>query len=269
MAEAVDGWLARLNGSAMRDRRNGGYARHLLLRAKVRGAVSEECADGMAEKTDAPRRQHNADRMRRADAWLQRSRAEDTEDIERFIFLWIAFNAAYGDEDAMRDFAEAPVGQPSEAARFNTFLLRIVRNDPDRVLYGILWERYSGPIRKLLNNPYVYRPFWRAVQRGGGDGWRERLAADNREVERAVASRDSFAILTRIFRRLYTLRNQIFHGGATWPAGFGRDQIRDGSNIMAALVPAILDIMRRDLEQNPDSDRWGRVAYPRINDRPE
>ena len=134
---------------------------------------------------------------------------------------------------------------------------------------GILWERYSGPIRKLLNNPYVYRPFWRAVQRGGGDGWRERLAADNREVERAVASRDSFAILTRIFRRLYTLRNQIFHGGATWPAGFGRDQIRDGSNIMAALVPAILDIMRRDLEQNPDSDRWGRVAYPRINDRPE
>ncbi len=106
------------------------------------------------------------------------------------------------------------------------------------------------------------------------DGWLARLkgaqcATGAMAAMRAVANREPFAVLSRIFRRLYTLRNQIFHGGATWPAGFGRDQIRDGSNIMAALVPAILDIMRRDLEQNPDSDRWGRVAYPRINDRPE
>ena len=54
---------------------------------------------------------HNEDRMRRADSWLGRSgksatgreKARTCEeetglDCERFIFLWIAFNAAYGRE---------------------------------------------------------------------------------------------------------------------------------------------------------------------------
>ena len=38
---------------------------------------------------------------------------------------------------------------------------------------------------------------------------------------------------------------------------------------MAFLVPAILDIMQADIECNPDSEVWGRVAYPRINAEPE
>ena len=42
-----------------------------------------------------------------------------------------------------------------------------------------------------------------------------------------------------------------------------------GSRIMAALVPAILDIMQADIGQNPDSELWGKVAYPRINPEPE
>ena len=35
---------------------------------------------------------------------------------------------------------------------------------------------------------------------------------------------------------------------------------------MAALVPAILDIMRADIERSPDPRVRGKVAYPRIND---
>lgn len=35
---------------------------------------------------------------------------------------------------------------------------------------------------------------------------------------------------------------------------------------MAALVPAILDIMCADIERTPDTAAWGKVAYPRIND---
>ena len=41
--------------------------------------------------------QHNIDRMRRADSWHERSRRAES-DNDRFIFLWIAFNAAYGSE---------------------------------------------------------------------------------------------------------------------------------------------------------------------------
>ena len=37
-----------------------------------------------------PQRQHNEDRMRRADSWCKRSETA-TSDTEKFIFLWIAF----------------------------------------------------------------------------------------------------------------------------------------------------------------------------------
>ena len=63
----------------------------------------------------APQRQHNEDRMRRARTWLERSRQEGTEDVERFVFLWIAFNAAYGNEAALRDFVERGDERDSES----------------------------------------------------------------------------------------------------------------------------------------------------------
>ncbi|MCY4503449.1 MAG: hypothetical protein OXE57_18040, partial [Alphaproteobacteria bacterium] len=133
-----------------------------------------------------------------------------------------------------------------------------------------VWDEFSGPIRVLLANPYVFRPFWRSVWSSEQDrDWRLSLAGSKKVAGAALTRRDIFTVLSVVFDRLYTLRNQIFHGGATWPAGFGRDQIRDGSRIMASLVPAILDIMQADIGQNPDSELWGKVAYPRINPEPE
>ena len=218
----------------------------------------------------APQRQHNQDRMRRARAWLERSRQEGTQDIERFAFLWIAFDAAYGNEAALRDFVERGDRRDSEPDHFQTFLRNILKNDTNRILEQIVWDEFSGPIRGLLMNAYVFRPFWRAVWGLEPDGaWRQRFAASKRAAASALARRDIFTVLCVVFDRLYTLRNQVFHGGATWPAGFGRDQIRDGSRIMASLVPAILDIMQVDIDRNPDSEFWGRVAYPRINPEPE
>ena len=38
---------------------------------------------------------------------------------------------------------------------------------------------------------------------------------------------------------------------------------------MEALVPVILDIMRVDIEMNPESDVWGLIAYPRTNYEPQ
>ena len=44
-----------------------------------------------------PQRQHNEDRLRRAESWLTRS-GEVKSEAEEFVLLWIAFNAAYGAE---------------------------------------------------------------------------------------------------------------------------------------------------------------------------
>ena len=217
----------------------------------------------------APQRQHNEDRLRRAYTWLERSKRDGTEDVERFVFLWIAFNAAYGDESALRGFVEGGETRETEADRFMTFLVNIVRQDEASVLESIVWDKFSGPIRVLLSNQYVYRPFWMDVwgsDRGGG--WRRRFEGSRRAALAALSNRDVSTVLAVVFDRLYTLRNQIFHGGTTYPSGFGRDQIRDGSQIMASLVPTILDIMRHEIDSNPDSELWGKVAFPRFQAEP-
>ena len=217
----------------------------------------------------APQRQHNEDRMRRAYTWLERSEREGTEDIERFVFLWIAFNAAYGDESALREFVEGGEARKTEPNRFGTFLGHIVKQDEAGVLERIVWDEFPGPIRVLLSNRYVYRPFWLAVWDSDRRGdWRRRFEGSKKVALKALSSRDVSTVLSVVFDRLYALRNQIFHGGATYPSGFGRDQIRDGSRIMASLVPAILDIMRHEIDGNPDSELWGKVAFPRFEAEP-
>ena len=224
----------------------------------------------MTTDDPAPQRQHNADRIRRARAWLKRSRQERTEDIERFVFLWIAFNAAYGNEAALQDFVEREDDRNSESHLFRAFLRNIIEKDGDGVLERIIWDEFSEPIRVLLANPYVFHPFWKAVWGSEWDAdWRQRFEGSKRAAASALARSDTYTVLSVVFDRLYTLRNQIFHGGATYPAGFGRDQIRDGSRIMASLVPTFLNIMQKDIDQNPDSKTWGKVAYPRINSEPE
>lgn len=220
--------------------------------------------EGMGQP--APQRQHNEDRMRRARAWLLRSEREGTQDIERFVFLWIAFNSAYGNEAALRDFVEGLDGREGERERFRAFLRNIVDKDGSGVLEEIVWEKFSGPIRLLLANHYVFQPFWKAVWRSELDGrWRQHFERSRAEANAALKRQDTFKVLSFVFDRLYTLRNQIFHGGMTYPSGFGRTQIRDGSRIMKDLVPAILGIMQRDIDADPDSESWGHVAYPRIN----
>ena len=224
-----------------------------------------ECIDEPASQ-----RQHNEDRMRRAYAWIRRSEQDDTEDIERFMFLWVAFNAAYGNEAALRDFVDWEEGRKSESQHFMVFLENIVGQDGSGALERIVWEEFSGPIRVLLNNHYVFHPFWKSVWDLKSErDWKRHFKSEKNRVRKALSKRDVLTILSVVFRRLYTLRNQIFHGGTTYPSGFGRTQIRDGSRIMASLVPAIIDIMQHDLSRDSDSETWGKVAYPRINAEPE
>ena len=201
-------------------------------------------------------RAHNQDRLRRAYSWLHRSEKAETDD-EKFIFLWIAFNAGYGVELAEDDDA-------AESKRFRNFLGAILKRDREGVIRTLLWETFPGSIRVLLKNPYVFGPFWK-WNSGLVPKWRSQFEGRNKRVLRSMERGDAHSVLSEVFMRLYVLRNQIFHGGATFAEGLGRDQIRDGSNIMASLVPAILEIMREDIADNPGSDIWGKVFYPRVD----
>ena len=60
-----------------------------------------------------------------------------------------------------------------------------------------------------------------------------------------------------MFDRLYVLRNQLIHGGATWNSSVNRAQVKDGVHILLALVPVVIGLMLR----RPEAD-FGEILYP-------
>ncbi|MFV3290283.1 hypothetical protein ACNFBR_16230 [Pseudomonas sp. NY11955] len=192
-------------------------------------------------------------RIHRALSWLQR--AEQADDVDgRFVFLWIAFNAAYA-----TDIDEQY--RLSEQEAFKAFLHKLCVLDSEHVIEKLVWSEFSGSIRALLDNPYVFQSFWE-FQNGkiSEAEWEERLRNGKRAAHQALAERDTAKVLGVLFNRIYTLRNQLMHGGATWNGSVNRTQLRDCTKLLGKLVPVIILLML----DNPDT-LWGDACYPVVN----
>ncbi len=191
-------------------------------------------------------------RTHRALSWLQRAELE-TEDADvRFILLWISFNAAFA-----ADLKDDGFGTRDE---FRAFFEGLIERDRDKRIYNAVWNRFSQEIRLLLDNQYVFAPFW--YHHNGMPGyadWEAKLAASKNITADALIRTNTFRILITLFDRLYVLRNQLVHGGATWNGTVNRSQVTDGAAVLANLVPVFIDIMM----DNPDHD-WGKPFYPVI-----
>ena len=180
-------------------------------------------------------------RMHRALSWLQRAEAAGSDDDLAFICQWIAFNAAYAQDTGSTDSA-------SERQTFRDFVGQVCRLDADKALATMVWQVFPGPIRVLLGNQYVFQPFWDALNNPHSDGgipqhWREAFDDARQRVQRALAQQDTERVLYEVFVRLYTLRNQLMHGGATWNSSVNRAQVRDGRTLLARVLPVMLEVM--------------------------
>lgn len=192
-------------------------------------------------------------RVHRALSWLDR--AERCEDADgRFIFLWIAFNAAYAQE-------VGTLRTGNERQCFGGFLQKLVELDTDNQLHDLLWTQFSGTVRVLLDNRYVFQPFWDAQNDLlASSDWQTLFSDAKAAAHRALARGDTGTVLDIVLTRLYTLRNQLVHGGATWNSRINRDQLRDCSAFLGELVPRVITIMM----DNPNT-LWGEACYPVVD----
>jgi hypothetical protein len=191
-------------------------------------------------------------RVHRSISWIGRAEACGEDNDARFIFLWIAFNAAYADE---RDFQSIAIG---ERAAFADYFGKLVARDADQRIYKALWQRFSGPVRALMANHFVFNPFWQHTNGiEGFEDWKDKFRHSSRSFAQAFQSGDGVKVLSFIFDRLYVLRNQLVHGGATWNSSVNRAQVRDGVAILGFLLPVFIDLMM----DYPQAD-WGRPFYP-------
>ena len=190
-------------------------------------------------------------RVHRALSWLGRAEESEGDEDAQFIFLWIAFNAAYAN-DVDKEYRIA------EHQLFDKFIERLCKLDKSNHLSTIVWEEFSGPIRVLLDNKYVFQPFW-DFQNGYIDEsqWKKRFDTAKQGANKALGRENTAQVLALVFDRIYTLRNQMIHGGATYNSSVNRDQMRDCCHLMGKLVPVIIEIM-----MDNHNILWGDAYYP-------
>jgi hypothetical protein len=188
-------------------------------------------------------------RVHRAISWLAGAEAHPDDLDAQFVFLWITFNAAYAQELGV---------ESTERTRLLSFLSRIVDADQQGRLYKALFEKFSGPLRTLIDNKFVFEPFWKALrEHDSSERWKEQFVASKQSALAAIASSNTLQVLNVVFDRLYVLRNQLVHGGATWSSSVNRSQLRDGVAMLRTLVPIIIDLML----DHPELD-FGDINYP-------
>jgi len=188
-------------------------------------------------------------RIHRAVSWLARAEQETADPDARYIFLWIAFNAAYASEFGF---------EQAERRQARQFVERLVALDGEGRLHQALFGQFSGPIRTLVENRHVFEPFWRALREHDGSGaWEVSFAKSKKAALKAVVGGQTATLLAIVLDRLYVLRNQLVHGGATWGGQTNRAQVRDGAAILGTLVPIMLALMMQ-----ADGEAFAGIAYP-------
>ena len=198
-------------------------------------------------------------RIHRAISWVKRAEKE-TDDLDaKFIFYWIAFDAAYG-----RWIEPRGRGKHSESSLFREYLHSVVERESR--ITDATWNRLPGSIEGILSNRYIFREFWNYHTSDGfrDDNWETTFDSQMKAFENAKDIRDIHIVsstLTRVFERLYTMRCQFFHGSSSWNSAINRAQVTDGVSIMECLIPLFLFAMMSD-----PTPVWGHLRYPRYPD---
>ena len=187
-------------------------------------------------------------RLHRAISWLKSAEKQEGNLDMKFISLWVSFNACYAVD--INSLNSKP-----EKAKLREFTSSLVQFDQNRI-YNLFWEKFSGPVKVLIENKFVFEKFWEYT-RGDSEDYEIAFNKSITHATNCLSKQNIEGLLEVVLERLYTLRNQLIHGGATYNSKLNRTQLRDACNIMQLLVPIMIEIMLENGEHN-----WGLIAYP-------
>lgn len=191
-------------------------------------------------------------RLHRAISWVKcAEESDDNKDIQ-FISLWIAFNSCYAININKDNLL-------TEKDRFRDFIVKLVKFDSEQRFYNLLWNKFSDTVRLLLQNQYLFKPFW-DYQSGETKEWKRAYEKSLEDSMKYLSNNKVVELLEVVLDRLYILRNQLIHGGATYKSKINRIQLRDSCNMLNLFVPLIIEIMLAN--KNED---WGKINYPVVS----
>ncbi len=197
-------------------------------------------------------------KLHRAFSWLKQADEAPNEDL-RYICLWIAFNSVYGKEREPQNIGTSLGDRHS----FQRYLAVISNLDKNRRIITAIRKNLKEIIRELLENRYTFQPYWDYYNgKKEFSEWERAFQKAKKLAIQELTEGGTAQILSIVFDRLYTLRNQILHGGATCGSQINRKQLHDGCLILETIIPVVLEIML----SKPDTEIWGEPYYPHVHD---
>ncbi len=202
-------------------------------------------------------RDDNERRIARMGVWIDLAKhtlADDAHAHVRFVFYWIAYEAAYKVEDR----------NPTDAELRQAFHQRVTLHD-GLGLQETLNEHRERIVR-LLELRQANPSFWyQGNQRAPSAAqWDARFRGRARTAVNRLDNQDTEPTLTALFESLSLVRNQIVHGGSAGIHSRGRTQVLLGASLLDALIPRFRDSIRSNLEEN-----WGSPPFPRVGAAPD
>ncbi|MSR18483.1 MAG: hypothetical protein EXS00_04820 [Phycisphaerales bacterium] len=186
-------------------------------------------------------------RIHRCLTWLEAADMRGPAEIDtRLVEQWIALNALYGRWNPDR---REPV---PDRLSVETFIRLIRTHDADKVL-GVMLREHKGLAMAIFGDRYLLRHFWESD--GGAQPSTARLVATAQEWFRA--DRQAI-ILDKVLDRIYFVRCQVMHGGATYGGRLNRNAVKRTSMMLGHIVPTCLQIMM----DHGYTDDWGELCYP-------
>ena len=196
-------------------------------------------------------------RIHRALSWFKKAKDLNLKgelDLS-FITMWIGFNSAYG--------RELSAAFKSEHVLISVFFEKILEQDTKHEISDILWQQSKNAVLSLIQNKFTFEKYWHFVNGNMDDSnWEESLSKSIIKAKRLVAEKDTSVMLSMVLGRLYTLRNQLLHGGATFESMLNRPQIEDALQLMFEIFPVIVQLMM----EAPDKEIWGKPYYMPIKE---
>ena len=192
----------------------------------------------------------NAVRMHRAISWLYACEQHGHDDLG-FLSAWIGFNACYS----------KPIEKIGEHEyfRISSFIGTLIKHDREDLIARYIFQEQQDLVESLMNNQFLFKHFWISVHGDQDDDWMLDYELSNHEYADNKEYRKTQNLCSDILQRIYVLRNQLIHGGATFESSFNRQQIQDCNAFMHGFLIIVIHIML----SNANAD-WGNINYPPI-----
>lgn len=112
----------------------------------------------------------------------------------------------------------------------------------------------------LLDNEFILEHYWSYhAGRISEEQWKDARSKAKVAANTALGHNNTASVLSIVFSRLYTLRNQLIHGGATYGSSANRQQLKDCTVLLEQILPVIIKIM-----MDSSKELWGDPVYPLI-----